>query len=310
MSVLITGGSGFVGSMLIDKLVAKGERVISVSRHSPELKENQVPMVGDILKPNLGLDDATLHYVSQYHGKIRAVYHLAALMKLGQDRDGSIWRTNVSGTQNVIDFCVRHEIRHLFFCSTAYTQGKNPYEWSKIRGELLVTESPIPETTIFKPSIVMAMPEQFYEEHFFHYVRVLIKVHRRTELLRKLIEGTLRLPLLEPVFRLKGNPEGYLNLVSVEDVTDAMAANEKPGVYWLTNPNPSTLNELSEWVGEFIKIQLRIERDFHPTPLEAAFQRLTRPFQPYLEGDSFPSHLHDCKVDKELVQGSIKNLLY
>jgi hypothetical protein len=68
-----------------------------------------------------------------------------------------------------------------------------------------------------------------------------------------------------------------------------MAEIKKPGVFWLTNPDPPTLTELAEIVGKFCMINLSFAETFTATPIEAAFQKLTRSFQPYLEGDDFPS---------------------
>ncbi|GAH30494.1 unnamed protein product, partial [marine sediment metagenome] len=48
---------------------------------------------------------------------ISAVHHLAAIHRLSEDKDGSIWQTNVEGTQNIIDFCLKHNIPHLYFTS-------------------------------------------------------------------------------------------------------------------------------------------------------------------------------------------------
>ncbi|GAI35183.1 unnamed protein product, partial [marine sediment metagenome] len=77
-------------------------------------------MVGDITEPNLGLGDIPKD--------IEAVYHLAGIHSLRQeDKDGLIWKTNVDGTRNVLEFCLKHNIPRLFFTSTAYTWPVNPY---------------------------------------------------------------------------------------------------------------------------------------------------------------------------------------
>ncbi|GAI57491.1 unnamed protein product, partial [marine sediment metagenome] len=185
----------------------KGHKVYSLSRHPPAPSKNLIPLVGDILKLNLGLDEVP--------EDISAVHHLAAIHRLSEDKDGSIWQTNVEGTQNIIDFCLKHNIPHLYFTSTAYTQGRNVYERSKALCETMVRASEIPKVAIFKPPIIMATEEHFYPGHFSQFVALVIKIHQRAEIVRRKIEGTLRLPIIEPVFRLRANPEGKLNLVPI-----------------------------------------------------------------------------------------------
>ena len=310
MTVLVTGGSGFVGSVLVDRLLAKGRRVISISRHSPTPRENLVPLVGDITKPNLGLNPGILSDVAG--GKIDALYHLAAVHTLGNDKNGLIQKTNVEGTRNVIDFCIRHDVPHLLFCSTAYTSGENPYERSKIASEREISSSTKfngVKATIFKPSVIMGKEDHPYPGHFSQFVSLVIRIHRRAELIRRNIEGTLRLPVLEPVFRIKGNPEGKLNLVTVDAVAEAMANIDKEGTFWLTDPNLPTLGQLVEWVGEFLMIDMKIEPDFRPTPIEAVFQRMAAAFEPYLQGDDFSSDLKECPITKEFIHKTIRSSL-
>ncbi len=302
MNILITGGSGFLGQALTPRLLNKGHKVYSLSRHPPTPSENLVPLVGDILQPNLGL--------SEIPEDIHAVHHLAAIHRLGEDKDGSIWETNVEGTLNVIDFCLKHNIPHLYFTSTAYTQGRNTYERSKALCESMIKASDIPQVTIFKPSIVMGTAEQFYPGHFSQFVTLVIKIHQRAEIVRRKIEGTLRLPIIEPIFRLRANPAGKLNLVPIDAVVDAMAEIEEPGTFWLTHPNPPTLSELVEWVGSFIMVKINIEPTFRATPVEALFTKMSVAFTPYLWGDDFPSDLKKCPpITEEFITSTIKRSL-
>lgn len=297
---LVTGASGFVGQALIPRLLKKGHTVYGLSRHSPPPAENLVPLKGDITQLNLGLE--------KIPEDIDACYHLAAIHHLGEDKDHSITKTNIDGTYNVIKFCIERKIPHLFFVSTAYTLGRNPYERSKTICELMITRSKIPKVTIFKPSIIMGTAANPYPGHFSQFVSLVIKIHRRAELIRRNVEGVLRLPVIEPVFRVKGNPEGKLNLVAVDAVAEAMASIDKEGTVWLTNPDPPTLGQLVEWVGEFIIIDMRIEPDFRSTPIEAVFQRMAAAFGPYLQGDDFPSDLESCPISREFIHETIRTM--
>jgi len=303
-NLIVTGASGFVGSSFVPKLIAKGKRVYALSRHPPEIAPNLIPLTGDVTKQNLGLDSVP--------EKIDAIYHLAAIHRISNNNAEEIWLTNIDGTQNVIDFCLKHSIPRLYFCSTAYTQGRNPYEKSKAFCEQMVTESGIPEVTIFKPSIIMGTKSNFYPGHVSQFIALLIKIHKRAELIRRKVEGTLRLPVVEPAFRISGDPDSKLNLVTVDSVVNNMVRIKKPGKFWLTNPDPPTIRELAGWIGEVIMVDLRIVPDtFKPTPIESQFIRMAAAFKPYLEGDDFPSNLKRCQpeVDKTFIQWTVLNTL-
>lgn len=301
MNLLVTGASGFIGTVLVERLLEQGHRVWGLSRHPSTTGWNPVSLVGDITKPDLGLTKVPEH--------IDAIYHLAGIHRLGEDKDGSIWETNVRGTQSVLAFCAKHEIPRLYFVSTAYTEGWNVYERSKSFCELKIKKSDIPHTTIFKPSVVMGTADHPYPGHFSQFVSLVIKLHQRAEIIRRKIEGTLHLPVIEPVFRIRGNPQGTLNLVPVDMVAQAIANIKDEGTFWLTNPTPPTLSQLVDWVGEFIMVKMRIEPEFKPSPIEAQFAKLASSFGPYLQGDSFPSSLKSYPITKEFIQESIKQTL-
>lgn len=300
MSILVTGGTGFLGSALIPCLLAKGDEVITLARDMEKAKKllpKEVKVVeGDILSPGLGIKEKL--------PQISKLYHLAAIHRLGENNADEIWETNVNGTANVIEFCQERQIPHLFFVSTAYVQGRNPYERSKAICEWMVSH--LPNVTIFKPSIIMGTSQRFYPGHVSQFISLLIKVHGRAELVRRKIEGSLKFPVLEPVFRLRANPEGKLNLISIDDVAKAIADIDKPGTFWLTHPSPPTIAEICQWVSEMILVKIKIEPIFKPTPIEVMFQKMSKAFEPYLWGDNFSSDLKEVQsITRGLIHSTI-----
>jgi nucleoside-diphosphate-sugar epimerase len=307
VKILITGGTGFIGSVLTTELLNKGVEVFTLSRHIPAVSMKGVNrMRGDVLEPNLGIYDPTLHF--------DCVYHLAGIHTLKtEDNDGAIWNTNVNGTHNVLKYCAEHNVKHLYFTSTAYAWSANPYGRSKMLNDLEVENfcraSGI-KYTIFKPSVVMGNAGHPYPGHFSQFMAAVIKVHQRAEIIRQKIEGTLRLPVIEPAFRVRGNPQGKLNLVPIDQVVKGICEIDKEGIVWLTNPNPPTLEELADWAGEYMMLNFKIMPEFKAMPLEALFAQKAAAFIPYMEGDNFPSDLPECpKITKEFIQETVKALV-
>lgn len=305
MKILVTGISGTLGSVLGQKLALAGHKIFGLSRHwgkqdSPLYIQ---PLTGDVFLPNLGFG---LHDDNWYFD---SVYHCAGCVNLGHNADDLLLKTNVLGTKNVVDFCQRYRVAHLYFVSTAYAGlGHNFYEESKEVAERLVIDSRVPKVTIFKPSICLSETDG----HFSRFIETLIMIHRRAELIRRKIEGTLRLPPIEPVFRIKGNESGTLDLVKDTDVATAMASIQAEGTYWLTNPYPNTLKELGEMVGKTIMVNLRFEQSFRAMPLEMAFEKIARPFLPYLKDEYIPPHkslMPPQNINQDFIDSYIKHLI-
>lgn len=301
--ILVTGGSGFLGKAFVQKMLAKGETVYCLSRHPLPGERKLIGLRGDILQPNLGLDDVP--------GGISAAYHLAGRVSLGEDKDGSIWETNFTGTNNVIEFCLTHKIPHLFYCSTAYSKfRRNAYERSKDDAEEIVKDSKIPSITIFKPSIIVDINDCVQGQHIPEFARIMMKVHRRVDLVRRRVEGSLHLPVLEPVFHFRGNPNGELNIVSLMDVVNGMATITEPGSFLLCNNEPPTVQTIASAIGQMILLKVVVSPEFNETPIEYAFARLTKSFSPYLKGNHLDSDLKECaKVDAIFIHKMLEKTL-
>lgn len=315
----MTGATGGLGQALLPLLVGRGFEVSALYRSSHQEVPGVTWVQGDVTQPHLGLPDR--------HWPFSRLYHVAGLVSL-TDRDRhQLLAVNTRGTYNVVEFCQKQRIPHLLYISTAYVdqmeQGKHPrnaYEMSKFWAEQYVREAAhdpgppfnhrfrIPlRVTIFRPSILVPNPGlRVPPQGFLQYVLLMAQVHRRAELIRRKVEGALRLPPLEPLFRLRGDPQGTLNLVSTGEVARAIAEDDGGpqalAVRWLTHPCPPTFREVVRVLGEIMMLRIEFHREFSASPLESLFQRLTRPFQPYLWSAELPSDLPASEVDEGFIR--------
>ncbi len=110
MSVLVTGGGGFVGRNLVRALLDRGERVVVFGRREyPELKAWGARTVqGDI---------ADSKAVSTAARDCELVFHVAAKVGAAGAYD-SFYETNVVGTRNVIEACRAQGVGRLVYTST------------------------------------------------------------------------------------------------------------------------------------------------------------------------------------------------
>ncbi len=108
--ILVTGPGGFLGSALVSALLARGRKVRGFSRSKPpglsRLPVRFLP--GDLADPEA---------VNRACRGVEVVFHTAAKPPpWGRRRD--YVRTNVRGTRNVIDACLRHGVRRLIYTSS------------------------------------------------------------------------------------------------------------------------------------------------------------------------------------------------
>ncbi|MFC1505021.1 NAD-dependent epimerase/dehydratase family protein [Thermodesulfobacteriota bacterium] len=108
--VLVTGGGGFLGSGIAQRLIARGDRVRSLSRgFYPKLQALGVEQVqGDISESSA---------VQQACQGVDLVFHTAAKAGIWGAYD-DYYRTNVVGTRNVIKACQQLNISRLVYTST------------------------------------------------------------------------------------------------------------------------------------------------------------------------------------------------
>src|SRR5262245_58625906 len=121
MRVLITGGCGFIGSHVAERLVAKGVETLVVDNYETGRRDNLT--AGDRLSIVEGsISDAALMRQVFDDFKPEVVLHAAASYR---DPDNFLGDadTNVVGTANTVANCQRLKVRRLVYLQTALCYG-------------------------------------------------------------------------------------------------------------------------------------------------------------------------------------------
>ena len=116
MRILVTGGAGFIGSHMVDRLVSEGHEVVVLDNLATGLREN-VPAAAQLLTGDVSqLDDVERAFA----GGLDAVFHIAGQVSLIRSyADPTIdLLTNVQGTVNVLMTCVKCRVPRFVYASS------------------------------------------------------------------------------------------------------------------------------------------------------------------------------------------------
>lgn len=261
MNYFITGGTGFLGHNLIERLLQRKGDVYVLVRAGSKAKLDKlkqawgkdgnrvIPVIGDLAKPRLGVSAARRR---QLDGKISHVFHLAAIYDIQADA-ASQEIANIEGTLNAVRFAEAIRAKRFHHVSSIAAAGlypgtfredmfeqavglDNPYFRTKHEAEAIVRGKCEIPWRIYRPGIVVGNSETGEIDKIdgpYYFFKMIQKMRRA-------------MPAWMPAVGLEG---GRLNIVPVDFVVKAMdhiahKAGEDRKCFHLTDPKPARIGEV------------------------------------------------------------------
>jgi UDP-glucose 4-epimerase len=153
MRCLVTGGAGFIGSNLVDKLINEGHEVVIIDNLSTGKTENINPAA------EFHEQDITSTEISHLFKDVEVVFHTAAKARVQPSIEDplSFNKVNVEGTLNLLKMSVDNGVRRFVYSASSSAYGDtekmpevetdpvnplSPYGVQKLIGELYCTMFP------------------------------------------------------------------------------------------------------------------------------------------------------------------------
>jgi len=234
MAYFVTGATGFIGRYLVERLLARGERVFVLVRPQSMQKfealrefwgaraSRVVPVAGNLAEPNLGVSRPDLRRLT---GKVDHVFHLAAVYDLNATAEEQDL-ANIVGTDHALQFADTVQSGCFHHASSIAAAGRyqgsfrenmfeeatgleHAYFRTKHESEALVRSRCKRPWRVYRPGIVVGHSQtgQIDKVDGPYYFFKLIQKLRQS---------------LPPWFPLIGLEGGYINLVPVDYVVAAM----------------------------------------------------------------------------------------
>lgn len=240
-AALVTGATGFIGSHLVELLVARGWRVRCLVRREAELPEGAEAVRGDLA--GAGLERAA--------AGVDVVFHLAGVTKASRARE--YYEGNASGTAALVEACAG--VARFVHVSSLAAVGPSPdgvplteeaapapfthYGRSKLDAERIVRASALGgRAVIVRPAVVYGPRDT----DVLHLFRAAAR-GRRLEI---------------------GRAQRFFSAVYVKDLAEGLVAAASPAAagrtYFLAHPKANSWSELGAIAAELLARPARVVR--------------------------------------------------
>ena len=157
--VIVTGGAGFIGSHLVDKLVNQKYDVLVIDN----LVNGQIKNLSKSYKKIkfIKADIRNFKKIEKYFKGVAIVFHLAALADIVPSikEPESYYSTNVTGTLNVLMLCKKYQVKKIIYSASASCYG-------------ISKEIPTSESSKLSPEYPYALTKKLGEDLIIHWGKV------------------------------------------------------------------------------------------------------------------------------------------
>lgn len=161
IKALVTGGAGFIGSHLVDRLLEEGHEVTVVDNFSTgrpqNLKNHKSSKNLHLVKEDISVFDS----IKQYFKDIDIVFHCAALADIIPSivNPGEYYKSNVTGTFSVVEAARLAGVKKLVYTASSSCYG-------------MPDTYPTPETAEIRPQYPYALTKYLGEQIVLHWGKV------------------------------------------------------------------------------------------------------------------------------------------
>lgn len=349
--ILMTGATGLLGRYLLRDLMLADVQVAAIVRPSRrtsaqeridslmatwesmlgrELARPKV-LAGDLTAEGLGLNSEDLAWVESNCDSM--LHNAASLTFISTSKEGEPWRSNVGGTQNVLDLCRQTGIRDFHHVSTSYVAGLrsgtvleseldvgqefgNDYERSKVQAETMVREADfLSPPTVFRPAIIVGDSQTGFTSTFHGFYATLNLAYTLTRAMHEMESGEADVPTritLDGTEQKNFVPVDWVSAVMAHVLTNRQFHGE---TYHLTPTDPTTTGDIKNVLEEAYGLKNAELYGYgkeidNPTEVESLFYEHFKVYNSYWRDDPrFDSsntqrvapHLPCPKVDRDML---------
>lgn len=161
MDYLVTGGAGFIGSHLVDRLLRDGHTVKVIDNFSTGRKENLIQHKANKALSIIEADIAELDKIRPHFNGVDAVFHIAALADIVPSivNPRAYYRSNVEGTFSVAEAARLAGVKKIIYAASSSCYG-------------IPDVYPTSETAPLRPQYPYALTKLLGEQILLHWAKV------------------------------------------------------------------------------------------------------------------------------------------
>ncbi len=159
--VLVTGGAGFIGSHLVDRLLGDGHEVVVLDNFITGRHENLSQHKGNTQFKVHPVDVAEYESIHPYFDRVEWVFHLASLADIVPSIKEPLQyhKANVDGTVSVLEASRAHNVKRFIYTASSSCYG-------------IADQLPTPETASIEPEYPYALTKYIGEQYTMHWNRI------------------------------------------------------------------------------------------------------------------------------------------